>query len=115
MRRLLVVAAMAAGSSSVFWSVAPARAANQLELYGVVDVGLATTRVSGLGTRQQVLGGGQTDNLWGLAAPRSWTAAGGRRSAWKAVSTPPTAPATTTPGCSTTAPGSAWATPALAN
>lgn len=89
MRRLLVVAAVAAGSSGVFWPVAPARAASQLELYGVVDVGLATTRVSGLGTRQQVLGGGQTDNLWGLRGTEEldggWRASFGLESGFDAA------------------------------
>lgn len=37
-----------------------------LQLYGVVDAGLAVTKVSGQGTRSELLSGGMTDSLWGL-------------------------------------------------
>ena len=38
-----------------------------LQLYGVVDAGVAVTRVSGQGSRAAVLNGGLTDSLWGLS------------------------------------------------
>ncbi|MFD4839667.1 porin [Achromobacter sp. NPDC058515] len=37
-----------------------------LRLYGVVDAGVAVTRVSGVGSRGGLLDGGLTDSLWGL-------------------------------------------------
>lgn len=37
-----------------------------VQLYGVVDAGLAVTRVSGQGSHSGVLNGGLTDSLWGL-------------------------------------------------
>ncbi len=37
-----------------------------LSLYGTLDSGLAWTHVSGQGTRNGLLSGGQTDSLWGL-------------------------------------------------
>jgi len=37
-----------------------------LQLYGVVDAGVAVTRVSGQGSQSGLLNGGLTDSLWGL-------------------------------------------------
>ncbi|QVQ24566.1 porin [Achromobacter deleyi] len=37
-----------------------------LQLYGVVDAGVAVTNVSGQGSRSGLLDGGLTDSLWGL-------------------------------------------------
>lgn len=37
-----------------------------LTLYGVVDAGIASTRTTGMGSSTGVLGGGLSDNLWGL-------------------------------------------------
>ncbi|HAP26644.1 MAG TPA: porin [Achromobacter sp.] len=37
-----------------------------LQLYGVVDAGVAVTRVSGQGSHSGLLDGGLTDSLWGL-------------------------------------------------
>lgn len=37
-----------------------------LRLYGVVDAGVAVTKVSGQGSRSGLLDGGLTDSLWGL-------------------------------------------------
>ncbi|WP_313625404.1 porin [Achromobacter sp.] len=37
-----------------------------LQLYGVVDAGVAVTKVSGQGSRSGLLDGGLTDSLWGL-------------------------------------------------
>ncbi|CAB3816427.1 MULTISPECIES: porin [Achromobacter] len=37
-----------------------------IQLYGVVDAGIATTHTSGQGTHNGVLNGGLTDSLWGL-------------------------------------------------
>lgn len=37
-----------------------------VQLYGVVDAGIATTHTSGQGTHNGVLNGGLTDSLWGL-------------------------------------------------
>lgn len=55
---------MAAGLGML--CMADAAEAQDLSLYGVVDTGLAWTRLSGKGSQTGVLGAGQTDSLWGL-------------------------------------------------
>jgi predicted porin len=48
------------------YSAPAAEAGPALELYGIVDAGLAVTKVSGQGSRTGLLDGGLTDSLWGL-------------------------------------------------
>ena len=38
----------------------------EVQIYGVVDAGVAVTNVSGVGSRSGMLNGGLTDSLWGL-------------------------------------------------
>lgn len=43
-----------------------------LQIYGLVDAAVATTRSSGLGSRSGLLSGGQSDSLWGLNISEPW-------------------------------------------
>lgn len=45
---------------------ASAQTDEELALYGIVDTGMAATRISGQGSRTGVMSGGLTDSLWGM-------------------------------------------------
>ena len=61
----------------------------EVQIYGVVDAGVAVTNVSGVGSRSGMLNGGLTDSLWGLRAGKTWETAGARASSWKTASIHP--------------------------
>lgn len=63
---------VAVRAASVFlWAGAACAADPGPTLYGVVDAGLAATRVSGTGSSVRPLSGGLTDSLWGMRGGES--------------------------------------------
>ena len=64
--RIAFLAALTAAGWVTPGPVLAAAAAFGLQLYGVVDAGVAVTAVSGQGSRSGLLDGGLTDSLWGL-------------------------------------------------
>lgn len=69
MKKHYICAALAtAGLASPLAARADAAALSgaEVQIYGVVDAGVAVTNVSGVGSRSGMLNGGLTDSLWGL-------------------------------------------------
>ncbi len=63
-----VAAAMVAGAACWLPGACAAADPPGVQLYGVVDAGIATTHISGQGSHTGMLSGGLTDSLWGLRA-----------------------------------------------
>lgn len=61
-----VATTLVAGAASLPLTVCAAGDGPGIQLYGVVDAGIATTHTSGQGTHNGILNGGLTDSLWGL-------------------------------------------------
>lgn len=61
-----VATTLVAGAASLPLTACAAGDGPGIQLYGVVDAGIATTHTSGQGTHNGVLNGGLTDSLWGL-------------------------------------------------
>ncbi|MCZ8388907.1 porin [Achromobacter xylosoxidans] len=61
-----VATTLVAGAASWPLATCAAGEASGVQLYGVVDAGVATTHTSGQGTHNGLLNGGLTDSLWGL-------------------------------------------------
>lgn len=59
-------AAVMAGGLGLPWAAEAAEDGFGVQLYGIVDAGVAVTRVSGQGSHSGLLNGGLTDSLWGL-------------------------------------------------
>ena len=67
MKKYYICAALtAAGQPLAARADVAALSGTEVQIYGVVDAGVAVTNVSGVGSRSGMLNGGLTDSLWGL-------------------------------------------------
>lgn len=64
--KIVLCAVLAAAGLTPLSEALAADPGTSLQLYGIVDVGVAVTDVSGQGSRSGLLDGGLTDSLWGL-------------------------------------------------
>ena len=76
--RIAFFAALAAAGLMPSCAAVAADGGTSVQLYGIVDAGVAVTRVSGQGSQSGLLNGGLTDSLWGLQGTEGlgsgWTA-----------------------------------------
>ena len=65
--KIFFLGALAAAGMILPLAAPAAEGGPGLQLYGVVDAGIAVTKISGQGSHAGLLNGGLTDSLWGLA------------------------------------------------